>query len=81
MQNTSILIKNWTNIMDTIHEALYGFLHASQAYQSPTQKNTQYLDCIIQKRHVSLLNVGFFEYNFKASLLTVITNIVNFSVF
>jgi len=66
--------------MDTIHEALYGFLHASQAYRIPTQKNT-HLDYIIRKRHVSLLNVGLFECDFTASLIAVITDIVNCSVF
>lgn len=45
------------------------------------KKNTQHLDYIIQKRHVSLLNAGLFEYGFKASLVTVITDTVNFSVF
>jgi hypothetical protein len=72
--------------MDTIHETLYGFLHASQAYQIPTQKKKKkkthtHLDYIIQKSHVSLLNVGLFEHDFIASLITVITDIVNCSVF
>jgi len=47
----------------------------------PHKKNTQHLDYIIHKRYVSLLNVGLFEYNFKASFIAVITDIVNFSVF
>jgi len=43
-------------------------------------KKTHILTISSKKRHVSLFNVGLFEYDFKASLVTVITDIVNFSV-